>query len=76
MGRKIAVKPVAKEDLAGFYAQVFPPNTISDWVELNLSFLPGGILVEHMQNPVTEVVKGNVALVDVLRQICGAETST
>ncbi|KAH8879818.1 hypothetical protein GQ53DRAFT_671328 [Thozetella sp. PMI_491] len=40
-----------KEQLPAFFGQPFPPNIVDDWVEMSVSFLPGGIAAHLVNNP-------------------------
>ncbi|OAQ75218.1 nucleoside-diphosphate-sugar epimerase [Purpureocillium lilacinum] len=44
VGKQVAVKPVEKSELHGFYSQVFPPEIVGEWVEMSTSFLEGGVM--------------------------------
>ena len=63
-GKKIRVELVKKEALRGFFEHSpLPANLVDDFVEMTLTFLPGGLLEEEM-NDMTNAVRGNDTLVD------------
>ncbi|KAK1758943.1 hypothetical protein QBC47DRAFT_370795 [Echria macrotheca] len=67
-GKTLEMRPVGKDGLAEFYGHVFPPVVAKRYTEMNLSFLPGGIIYEQSQ-PTGEVRKGRVELVDEFRKL-------
>jgi uncharacterized protein YbjT (DUF2867 family) len=48
LGRDVAVKPIEKDQLEGFFGQVFPPAVVREWVEMTTSFLPGGPALDNL----------------------------
>ncbi|KAK7414435.1 hypothetical protein QQX98_006714 [Neonectria punicea] len=67
LGKGVAVKPVPKQDLPGFYGQIFPPEIVGDWVEMATSFLPGGVAAKDTaEDGETEVVHGKTELVEAI----------
>lgn len=68
LGREVAVKPVEKDELAEFYGQVFPKEIVPDWVEMAVSFLPGGIAERDADEEREGIVRGRSELGEVLRE--------
>ncbi|KAK7433352.1 hypothetical protein QQZ08_000291 [Neonectria magnoliae] len=67
LGKEVTVKPVPKRELPGFYAQIFPPEIVDDWVEMATSFLPGGVAAKDTaEDGETEVVHGKTELVEAI----------
>ena len=63
VGKKVEVKPVAKEELRGFFGAVFPEVQLDDWVEMAMSVLPGGKLGGGgVTEEGTEIVYGQTTL--------------
>lgn len=63
LNKNVAVKPVERQELAAFYANVFPPQIVDEWVEMATSFLPGGIAEKDVNKPTdAEVVQGKTTL--------------
>lgn len=59
---RVAVRPVARGDLDGFYKQVFPEDVVPEWVEMATSFLPGGVMKPGDVEEGTGVVNGKTEL--------------
>ncbi|KAF4983548.1 hypothetical protein FZEAL_1083 [Fusarium zealandicum] len=69
LGKEVEVKAVQREDLPGFYSQVFPPEIVGDWVEMATSFLPGGIAEKDASKPShVEVVLGKTELKEAIEE--------
>ncbi|KAM0551845.1 hypothetical protein ACHAPJ_008181 [Fusarium lateritium] len=43
LGKDVEVKAVEKNELPKFFGQIVAPQIVNEWVEMTLSFLPGGI---------------------------------
>ncbi|KAL2257809.1 hypothetical protein VTK26DRAFT_9151 [Humicola hyalothermophila] len=67
-GKSVEIRPVEKDGLLDFYSAVFPPAVAKLFVEMNLSFLEGGILYED-PNPTGEVRTGKTELVEAVKQM-------
>ncbi|KAG8419579.1 hypothetical protein J3458_004435 [Metarhizium acridum] len=67
LGRQVAIKPVARGDLHGFYKQVFPDDLVPEWVEMATSFLPGGVMKPGDVEEGTGVVNGKTELGDAIK---------
>ncbi|PHH92021.1 hypothetical protein CDD83_9306 [Cordyceps sp. RAO-2017] len=69
LGRQVAVKPVEPHELHAFFAKVFPPKVVGEWVEMAVSFLPGGIMPpDKMGDDGVDVVRGPTELQSSVRQ--------
>lgn len=64
---RVAVRPVARGDLDGFYKQVFPEDVVPEWVEMATSFLPGGVMKPGDVEEGTGVVNGKTELGDAVK---------
>ncbi|KID80334.1 uncharacterized protein G6M90_00g010460 [Metarhizium brunneum] len=64
---RVAVRPVARGDLVGFYKQVFPEDVVPEWVEMATSFLPGGVMKPGDVEEGTGVVNGKTELGDAVK---------
>jgi uncharacterized protein YbjT (DUF2867 family) len=63
LGKEVELRPVEKDNLRKFYAQIFPPTILNDWVELAMSILPDGKLgTEYMLHPRGPVLYGRTDL--------------
>ncbi|KID90450.1 NAD-dependent epimerase/dehydratase [Metarhizium guizhouense ARSEF 977] len=67
LGTRVAVRPVARGDLDGFYQQVFPEDVVPEWVEMATSFLPGGVMKPGDVEEGTGVVNGKTELGDAVK---------
>ncbi|KHN95033.1 NAD(P)-binding domain protein [Metarhizium album ARSEF 1941] len=67
LGKQVAVKPVAKGDLYGYYRRIFPDDVVPEWVEMTCSFLPGGVMKPGHVEEGTEVVNGKTELADAVK---------
>ncbi|OAA45619.1 NAD(P)-binding domain protein [Metarhizium rileyi] len=67
LGKQVAVRPVQREELHGFYRQVFPEDVVPEWVEMATSFLPGGVMKPGDVEEGTGVVNGKTELGDAIR---------
>ncbi|KAK4091620.1 hypothetical protein Purlil1_4050 [Purpureocillium lilacinum] len=67
VGKQVAVKPVEKSELHGFYSQVFPPEIVGEWVEMSTSFLEGGVMAaDKVDYSNVNVVNGRTELDEAL----------
>ena len=68
VGQDVSVMAVEKEELPEFFAKVFPPSQVGEWVEMSLSFLPGGAALETLP-PEEErtVVRGETGLEEAIK---------
>ncbi|CAM1503155.1 Fc.00g079310.m01.CDS01 [Cosmosporella sp. VM-42] len=67
-GKEVELKPVKRDELAGFFAKQVPEGYVQELVDMTTALLPGGIMVgdfEYDEN----TIKGRVQLVDTLRQL-------
>ncbi|KAJ3547262.1 hypothetical protein NM208_g1609 [Fusarium decemcellulare] len=67
-GKKIEARLVEKPDLHKFFSGFLPANIVDDFVEMTLTFLPGGLLEDEM-NDLTNVKHGQDTLVDAFSQM-------
>ncbi|OAQ70804.1 nucleoside-diphosphate-sugar epimerase [Pochonia chlamydosporia 170] len=67
LGKQVGVKPVAKGELHDFYKQVFPEDMVPEWVEMAVSFLPGGIMKPGDVEEGTSVVNAKTELGDAIK---------
>ena len=70
-GKTIEVKTIEKDQLQGFFANVFPPSVADSYVEMIHSMLPGGILEGDMQDK-SGRQHGPTDLADALQQMYAA----
>jgi hypothetical protein len=70
-GKSIEMRPVEKAGLEDFYAAVFPPMVVKEYVGMNLSYLEGGILYEDPE-PTEEKKYAKMELVEVFKGMLGA----
>ncbi|KFA54561.1 hypothetical protein S40293_02240 [Stachybotrys chartarum IBT 40293] len=69
LGHEVAVKAIEKEDLRGFYSKLFPRQIVDDWVEMAVSFLPGGpIALDKIDWDTRRIVRGERDLAAVVEQ--------
>ncbi|KFA70197.1 hypothetical protein S40285_04397 [Stachybotrys chlorohalonatus IBT 40285] len=69
LGHEVAVRAIEKEDLHGFYSKLFPPQIVDDWVEMAVSFLPGGpIAVDKIDWDTRRIVRGETDLAVIVKQ--------
>ncbi|EXL67027.1 hypothetical protein FOPG_16831 [Fusarium oxysporum f. sp. conglutinans race 2 54008] len=74
-GKKIRVELVETEGLRRFFEHSpLPANLVDDFVEMMLTFLPGGLLEEEM-NDLTNAVRGDDTLVDSFSRMWRASQS-
>ncbi|KPM39232.1 hypothetical protein AK830_g7355 [Neonectria ditissima] len=67
LSKEVAVKAIENQDLPAFYGQVFPPEIVGDWVEMTMSFLPGGVAAKDTTvEGDAEVVYGKTALAEAI----------
>lgn len=67
LGKQVGVKPVAKGELHDFYKQVFPEDMVPEWVEMAVSFLPGGVMKPGDVEEGTSVVNAKTELGDAIK---------
>ncbi|CEO58393.1 hypothetical protein PMG11_03122 [Penicillium brasilianum] len=73
LGKEVEVRPVEKDHLRKFYAQIFPPTILDHWVELATSILPDGKLgTEYMLHPRGPVLHGRTDLETAIKASCEA----
>lgn len=74
-GKKVHVRSVEKEGLAEFFGAVLPPHLVQDFVDMTVSFLPGGLLEQEMQTLAGDdnVRRGEVDLFGVLKRAWEAQ---
>lgn len=69
MGKKVSIKPVEKHEFRSYFSKIFPPQTVDGWVEMSLSFLPGGILASDTADYDNKpIVKGRTELDEAIRE--------
>jgi len=66
------MRPIPKEALGEFYGAVFPPTVAAAFVEMNASYLEGGILYEDPQPATGEKKYGKTEFAEVLKELYGA----
>ena len=70
-GKKIEVRLVEKDGLRQFFEHSpLPTNLVDDFLEMTLTFLPGGLLEEEM-NDMTNATRGQDTLVDAFTYMLG-----
>ncbi|RFN52698.1 hypothetical protein FIE12Z_3041 [Fusarium flagelliforme] len=61
--KDVQVKAVEKDELKGFFGQIFAPQIVDEWVEMTRSFLPGGIAEKDLSKPSdVDVIRGETTL--------------
>ena len=71
-GHAVEVRPVAKDKLATFFGQFLPEASVGPFVEMTLSFLPGGILANKARlgaSTDARVYRGRIDLVEAIRRM-------
>ncbi|KAJ5601775.1 hypothetical protein N7510_011309 [Penicillium lagena] len=72
LGKEVEVRPVEKDNLRQFYAQIFPPQILDYWVEMATSILPDGKLgTDYMLRSHATVLYGHTDLETAIEAICG-----
>jgi uncharacterized protein YbjT (DUF2867 family) len=70
--RDVPMKPIEKEELHGFYSNIFPPEIVPEWVEMTRSFLPGGIMLQKEADVSQRTVRrGRTRLSEVIGEAVG-----
>jgi uncharacterized protein YbjT (DUF2867 family) len=64
LGKEVEVKAVEKAQLHNFFAQVFPPSVVSEFVEMAKSYLPGGPMEVDQSETVAEAHKRGTTSLD------------
>jgi uncharacterized protein YbjT (DUF2867 family) len=75
LGPSVAMRPVEKHELHDFYGKLFPPQIVDDWVEMALSFQPGGIAEAEISRGGAggaEVVRGKTGLFEAIKEALAA----
>ncbi|KAK5996840.1 hypothetical protein PT974_02185 [Cladobotryum mycophilum] len=68
LGKKVELRAVERDGLHGYFAQVFPPAHVDLWVEMSLSFLPGGILAPDKNDYDNKpIVHGRTELLEAIK---------
>ncbi|KAJ4246542.1 hypothetical protein NW762_013483 [Fusarium torreyae] len=63
LNKHVEVRAVEKDELPKFYGQIFAPQIVDEWVEMTLSFLPGGIAEKDPDKPSgVDVINGKTTL--------------
>lgn len=65
-GQKVEAKPVEKKDLDTFFAQFLPGPLVQPFVEMTLSFLPGGVALQDAPGEVKNIQRGTTELDEVI----------
>ncbi|RAH78065.1 NAD(P)-binding protein [Aspergillus japonicus CBS 114.51] len=75
VGRAVALRPVEKENLTEYFARFLPETAVGPFVEMTLSFLPGGVMYKQYAQRTTEgrVERGTVELEEVVAGLLGDE---
>ena len=64
--KNVQVKAIEKDELEGFFGQIFAPQIVDEWVEMSKSFLPGGIAEKDLSKPSdVDVICGRTTLKEV-----------
>ncbi|KAH8763290.1 hypothetical protein F5883DRAFT_677197 [Diaporthe sp. PMI_573] len=64
--KQIEVRVIEQRDLEGVFSGFLPPSLVGDFVEMTRMFLPGGFLVNEM-NDLSNAKRGDESLVDALQ---------
>ncbi|KAF4430543.1 hypothetical protein F53441_13947 [Fusarium austroafricanum] len=68
LNKHVEVRAIEKDELEKFYGQIFAPQIVSEWVDMTLSFLPGGIAEKDLSKPSeVDVVHGKTSLIEALK---------
>ena len=67
-GKQIEVRVIEQKDLEGFCSGFLPPSIVGDFVEMTRMFLPGGFLVDEM-NDLSNAKRGDDNLVDAFQPL-------
>lgn len=70
-GKQIEVRIIEQKDLKGFFSNFLPPSIVDDFVEMTQMFLPGGFLVDEM-NDLSNAKRGDDTLIDALQPLWNA----
>lgn len=66
--KEVSIKPIQTEGLAEFYGQIFPSEVVPEWVEMTMSFLPGGVMAADVYESENGMVEyGKTELIDSIR---------
>lgn len=72
-GRKVELKPVERDQLAGFFGQQIPQTHVQEFVDMVIAVLPGGIIEDDFEDD-ESTVRGDIELVDTLRDLSAKST--
>lgn len=72
LGKEVELRPVEKDKLREFYAQIFPPTIVDYWAEMAESILPDGKLgSEYMLHSHAPTIHGHTDLETAIEASCG-----
>ena len=67
------LEAVERDQLAGYFGNVFPPAYVQEFVDMTTAVMPGGIMAGDFgyddDRVDTTTVRGKVELVDTLREV-------
>jgi hypothetical protein len=71
-GRDVEARPVEKKDLGGFYGAFLPEHAAEAFVEMTISFLPGGIMApgNAEASDSVQAYRGQTELGEAIKEIC------
>ncbi|KAF7589919.1 hypothetical protein BBP40_003537 [Aspergillus hancockii] len=71
-GRDVELRPVEKEDLPEFFGAFLPKSAADGFVEMTISFLPGGVIASGNEDAASgvQVYRGKTELGEAIREIC------
>ncbi|CAH0027828.1 unnamed protein product [Clonostachys rhizophaga] len=76
IGQDVAIKPVEKDQLSTFFGQFMSPTAVPDIVEMSLSILPGGKMVEEPDPISRDIVRGDTSLDEGIKDIISHARAT
>ncbi|KJZ78678.1 hypothetical protein HIM_02069 [Hirsutella minnesotensis 3608] len=70
LGKHVTMKAVEKSELGDFFSQMFPPETVKEWVEMFSSLLPGGCMApDRINYDEIKVVRGITPLDKTIKEV-------
>ncbi|RAL07632.1 NAD(P)-binding protein [Aspergillus homomorphus CBS 101889] len=70
LGRQVELRPVAKENLEEFFGRFLPKVAVGPFVEMTLSFLPGGVMhTDAKKREGVKVYRGEMELEEVVSRL-------
>lgn len=74
LGKSVKVQGIEKDELAEFFGSFLPPSLVSGWVEMSVSFLPGGVAAPGAPGvEKLNIVRGKIELNEAIGEAIGTE---